>query len=126
MSVKYTLVERYNPYKPGEPLKIYAQAVSAGETNLKQLGKAISAQSTLNQADIIGVLYALTQQIAIELDAGRIVRLDDFGSFQLAISSGGAEGRKAFSKALIRRSRIVFRPGPELRNMLKNLEYTRV
>ncbi|MBK6347086.1 MAG: HU family DNA-binding protein [Bacteroidales bacterium] len=79
----------------------------------------------IHQADIIGVLYALTQQIAIELDAGRIVRLDDFGSFQLAISSGGAEGRKAFSKALIRRSRIVFRPGPELKNMLKNLEYKR-
>lgn len=86
--------------------------------------KAISERSTINQADIIGVLYALTQQIAIELDAGRIVRLDDFGSFQLAISSGGAE-RGAFSKALIRKSRIVFRPGPELKNMLKNLEYSR-
>ena len=124
MSVKYTLVERYNPYKPGEPLKIYAQAVSAGETNLKQLSKAISMQSTVNQADIIGVLYALMQQLVIELDAGRIVRLDDFGSFQLAISSGGAEAKKTFSKALIRKSRIIFRPGPELKNMLTNLEYS--
>ncbi|MBK9357598.1 MAG: hypothetical protein IPN08_09470 [Bacteroidales bacterium] len=51
---------------------------------------------------------------------GGITRAD-FGSFTGFKGERRGEGVR---KALIE-SRIVFRAGPELRNMLKNLEYTR-
>ena len=125
MSVKYVLVERPNPLQPAAPRKIYAQAKSNGEISLKQLSKDISARCTVNSSDTLAVLDALVQQLTKELEAGRIVRLGDFGSFQLTLSSQGAENVAKFNNSLIRKSRITFRPGVDLRNMLATITYTK-
>ena len=125
MAVKYVLVERRNPLQPTAPKKVYAIAKSTGEINLKQLSKDISARSTVNSSDTLAVLDSLVQQLIKELEAGRIVRLGDFGSFQLSISSEGAENASKFNSSLIRKSRIVFRPGEDLRNMLATVSFTK-
>lgn len=125
MSVKYVLVERPNPLQPAAPRKIYAQAKSTGEINLKQLSKDISARCTVNSSDTLAVLDALIQQLTKELEAGRIVRFGDFGSFQLSLSSEGAVSADKFNSSMIKKSRIGFRPGVDLRNMLATISYTK-
>jgi len=125
MAVKYILVSRFNPVKPEEPNKIYAQAKVSGVVSLHQLAKEISDISTLNPADTIAVLVALVEKMSEKLADGRIVRLGDFGSFQLAVSSSSAESVEKFSTKLIKGCRIVFRPGDEFRRMLSTLKYTK-
>lgn len=125
MPVNYVLVERHNPLKPGDPKKIYALAKSAGEVNLKQLSKDISARCTVNSSDTLAVLDALIQQLTKELEEGRIVRLGDFGSFQLSISSEGIASKEVFNSSLIKKSRIIFRPGKDLKDMLAVVSYTK-
>ena len=57
------------------------------------------------------------------LENGEIVRLGDFGAFQVALSSEGAETEEAFNSSLIKNEKIVFRPGMDLKDMLLTLRF---
>ena len=123
MPVKYVLVERGNPQNPQAPKKFYAQAVSTGEASLKTIKTDISARSTVNPADVVAVIDTFVQIMIQELAQGKIVRFGDFGSFQLSVSSDGADTAEKFSSGMIRDARITFRPGSDLRDMIATLKY---
>jgi predicted histone-like DNA-binding protein len=123
MAVKYVLSEKGNPLKPEEPKRWYANAKSTGDTKLKVLGKEITQRCTVNYADTLAILEALTQLFTEHLAEGQIVRLGDFGSFQVSIGSEGAESEEKFSISLIKTRKVTFRPGNDLKEMLNNLEF---
>ena len=123
MPVKYTVSERGNPLQPLQPKKWYANSKSAGDTTLRALSKEIAARSTVSPADIHAVLISLTEVLSEHLSNGKIVRLGDFGAFQVSISSAGAETAAKFNTSLIKGGKVVFRPGVDLKEMLKNLKY---
>jgi predicted histone-like DNA-binding protein len=126
MAVKYTVNEKGNPLNPSQPKKWYANAKSAGDTTLRALSREIAARSTVSPADTQAVLTALTEVLVEHLSEGKIVRLGDFGAFQVSISSEGAETEAKFSAALIKGNKVVFRPGTDLKDMQKNLKYEKL
>jgi predicted histone-like DNA-binding protein len=126
MAVKYTVSERGNPLNPAQPKKWYANAKSTGDTTLRALGKEIAARSTVAPADTQAVLVALTEVLTEHLANGKIVRLGDFGAFQVSVSSTGAETKEKFNTSLIKSSKVVFRPGIDLKEMQNNLKYEKV
>jgi len=126
MAVKYTVSERGNPLNPAQPKKWYANAKSTGDTTLRALGKEIAARSTVAPADTQAVLVALTEVLTEHLANGKIVRLGDFGAFQVSVSSTGAETKEKFNASLIKSSKVVFRPGIDLKEMQNNLKYEKV
>jgi predicted histone-like DNA-binding protein len=126
MAVKYTVSEKGNPLNPSQPKKWYANAKSAGDITLRALSKEIAARSTVSPADTQAVLVALTEALVQNLAEGKIVRLGDFGAFQASISSEGAETEAKFNASLIKGSKVVFRPGTDLKEMQKNLKYEKV
>jgi predicted histone-like DNA-binding protein len=74
---------------------------------------------------VIAVLNDLTKVLKRHLDNGEIVRLGDFGAFQLAISSEGADTAEKFNASLIKGGKVTFRPGVDLKEMLATLKYER-
>jgi predicted histone-like DNA-binding protein len=126
MAVKYTVSERGNPLNPTQPKKWYANAKSTGDTTLRALGKEIAARSTVSPADTQAVLVALTEVLVQNLAEGKIVRLGDFGAFQVSVSSEGAETEAKFNASLIKGSKVVFRPGIDIKEMQRNLKYEKV
>ena len=126
MSVKYVVTAKGNPSNPEAPKKFYAQCKSVGEITLKALGKEISQRSTVNTADTLAVLESLTQVMSERLAEGQIVRFGDFGSFQISVSSEGAEITDKFHSGMIKSKKITFRPGIDLREMLNNLRFERM
>ena len=127
MAVNYKLSEKGNPGKPDAPKKFYAQAVSSGEITLKKLSKEISEGSTtVSDTDVLAVLNDLTKILRRHLSNGAIVRFGDFGSFQIALTSAGAETEAKFNQSLIKNPKIAFRPGVDLKEMLATLKYTKV
>jgi predicted histone-like DNA-binding protein len=126
MAVKYSVLEKGNPLKPAEPKKWYASAKSTGDVTLKALGKQITQRSTVNYADTLAVLEGLTQVISEQLAEGKIVRLGDFGSFHIGISSEGAETAEKFSPSQIRSKKIAFRSGADLKELLNNLKFEKI
>ncbi len=127
MSVKYTVVEKGNPGKPEEPKKWYANTKSAGEINLKNLSKEISEGSTtVSDTDVLAVLNDLTKLLRRHLAEGKIVKLGDFGSFQVSLSSSGAESEDKFNASLIKGNKVLYRPGVDIRDTLKTIKYEKV
>ena len=123
MAVEYKLVERINPLRREEPKKFYAQVKSTGEITLKKLGKEIALGSMVSDTDVLAVLNDLTKALARHLSEGHIVRLGDFGSFQISLSSKGVESPEKFNASVMKNPKIIFRPGVDLREMLATLKY---
>ncbi|MDR2126771.1 MAG: HU family DNA-binding protein [Prevotellaceae bacterium] len=124
MAVKYVIVERGNPGNPAAPKKFYAQAKSNGELTLKKLSREISEGSTtVSDTDVLAVLNDLTKILKRHLDNGEIVRLGDFGTFQITVSSDGAETKEKFHSSLIKSPKVTFRPGVDLKELLATLKY---
>ncbi|GHU66515.1 hypothetical protein FACS1894123_12320 [Bacteroidia bacterium] len=126
MAVKYTVSERGNPLNPAQPKKWYANAKSTGDTTLRALGKEIAQRSTVSPADTQAVLVALTEVLVEHLAEGKIVRLGDFGAFQVNVSSEGAETEAKFNASQMKGSKVVFRPGIDLKEMQNNLKYEKI
>jgi predicted histone-like DNA-binding protein len=121
--VKYTVTEKGNPQNQQAPKKWYANAKSTGDVTLRALGKEIAARSTVSPADTQAVLVALTEVLTEHLADSKIVRLGDFGAFQVSISSDGAETAEKFNASLIKHPKVVFRAGIDIKEMLNNLKY---
>lgn len=127
MAISYRVIQKPQPGVPGGgDMKWYASTALNGETDIKQLIKRIEKISTMSGGDIQGVIYSLVDVIIDELAAGNIVRLGELGDLRVSISSMGHESEDEVSANSIRRSRINFRPGTRLREMLNNLIYNRV
>lgn len=124
MPVKYNVTERKNLQDPQAAPKFYAIAKSDGEIDLKTLAKEISGGSTtVSDTDVLAVLNDLIKAANRHLSDGKIVKLGDFGNFQISISSEGADTAEKVIPALIRGNKINFRPGTDLRDMLKTVRY---
>ena len=123
MAVKLKAVQRVNPQDVQAPQKFYAKAVSNGRTDLKRLAKLVAMQCTVNRADCLAVLAALEDNIIMELQDGRIVQLGELGTFQLGVSSTGSVTSEEVNSNSVKKARLNFRPGEEMKKMLNNLSY---
>jgi predicted histone-like DNA-binding protein len=123
MAVKYNLVERGNPQKPTEPKKFYAQAIADGEVTQRDLCSQIEELTALTEPDVLAAISALRKVMVRGLSNGMIVRFGDFGSFQVTLSSDGAESADKFKPDTIRDVKITFRAGADLRDMLSKLKF---
>ncbi len=126
MSVKYSVVKRKNPRKMEDPAKYYAHAQAYGEMDFDALCEEVDGRCTVTRADISAVIDSVLVSMKQSLAKGQIVRLGTFGSFQIGLSSNGADTEKEFASGMIRSSKIAFRPGKMLLNTLKVLDYTQV
>ncbi|MEI8046368.1 MAG: HU family DNA-binding protein [Bacteroidota bacterium] len=125
MSVNYKPVPKKNPSQQAEPAKYYAQVVSSGDLTLRQLAKQISSISTVSTADTMAVIEAFLEVVPQALADGKIVRLGDFGSFNLTASSTGAADAAALSSTAINKVSVKFRPGKEFAKVIDAIEFAK-
>ena len=124
MAIKFNVIKRGEPgVTGGGAKKFYASAITDGETNIDGLTRNIEKISTVSGADIRAVLYALVDVMTAEMAEGRIVRLGDLGNMRVSISSRGETAAPDVTANSITNSRILFAPGPRLRDMLKTLQF---
>ncbi len=100
MSVKYKTIARKNLLKPTEPVKYYAISSASGKTGIDKLSRLIANNSTVSRTDVYKP-----------------------GSFSVNVKSDAAETADAVTAATITGAKIVYRPGGELKNMLKTLKF---
>lgn len=123
MAIKFQVLPRKNPQDFNAPEKFYAAALGDGETDLDTLAEMIAYQCTVTKPDCYAVLMALEHNIVSELRQGRIVKLGSIGNFQVGISSLGMDLPQEVSANVITNNRIIFRPGKQLRELLKSITY---
>ena len=125
-TVTYTVVPKINPRDRETEPKFYGNVKSTGDINIREMAERIQGSCTVTKADVYAVLVALEDVIAESIQKGEIVRLMDIGTFRVGISTKGALKEEDFNDALIKKSRILFRPGSVLQNAIANLNFTKV
>lgn len=125
MAVNYKAVAKKNPLKQTEPAKYYANIVTTGNLTLRQLAKEISAISTVSVADTMAVLEGLLEVVPKQLANGNIVRLGEFGSFNIQVKSAGADTAKDLTKDQITKTSVKFRAGKEFMQVIDNIEFVK-
>jgi predicted histone-like DNA-binding protein len=117
-SVTYSVVPRKNPQEKGTPPKFYAQAQARGDVNIREMSERIQSACTVNKADVYAVLVALEDVIAEALQNGEIVRLGELCTLQVSLSGKGALTEEDYNDSLIKKAKIIFRPGTILAGAL--------
>ena len=123
MAVKYNVIQKAYPGDPTGPKKFYANSIADGEVSLRNLSKEIAQTSSISESDVYATLIDLAKMLSKHLSDGKIVRLGDFGSFQISISSEGMDVMNKVNSASIKSAKILFRPGLDLRETLATLKY---
>lgn len=129
MSVKYSLALMSS--KPGDdkaPKKYYAKAQADGEVTMDEMAEEIAYATSLTDGDVLNVLRALIRQTKVQLAAGKIVKMENFGTFQIQLCSTGAESKEKFSASNITGVHIQFRPGKMVKpaTRAESLSFARV
>lgn len=123
MAIRFKTLPRRNPQDREAPQKFYAASIGNGETDMEALAEMIAYQSTLTDTDCYAVLRSLEHNIINELRQGRIVKLGSLGNFQVSISAKGQVKEDDVTANDIVKSRILFRLGKKLRNLLMTLSF---
>lgn len=126
MSVNYSVSQQSHDFTGNNVKLFYARSQSKGILNFNRLCKRISDRCTATKADVMAALEGCIYVMKEALEDGNIVKLGDFGSFQLSISSKGAENEKDFSSSNITRAKVNFRPGADITELYHNLEFNKV
>ncbi|MDO4229908.1 MAG: HU family DNA-binding protein [Capnocytophaga sp.] len=120
--MKYHLVQKANPQDRSKT-KWYANAVTSAKVGQKDIAKTISSKSSLTVGDIANVIQNLLEELPKELVKGNSVKLGDFGTFRISISSEGVENEKDFNASMIKDVRIIFTPGVEMKQAIESISF---
>lgn len=123
MAIKFKTVTKKNPRDLEAAPLFYASSLISRKVDLDELSAAIGHSSTVARADVYAVLLALIDEIISNLSNGNKVMLGKLGSLNVSVSSEGAETAEEFTSANIKGAKIIYRPGDEIKNMLKVLKY---
>lgn len=126
MPIKFKSIQRKNPSDLNAPAKWYGLAVGDGETTLSDLAEYAAETSTVSKADILAVLEATLTKVSKDLSDGKIVRVGEYFTLQMSVSSEASASELDVVATKIKSSRITFRPGKMLRNMIKLATYKKI
>ena len=125
-TVTYSVVPRINPREKNDPPKYYAQAQARGDVNVREMAERIQATCTVHKTDVYAVLVALEDVVKEAILNGEIVRLGELCTLQVSLSGKGTLTEKEYDDSLIKKAKIIFRPGTILAGALETLKYSKV
>ena len=125
-TVTYSVVPRINPREKNDPPKFYAQAQARGDVNVREMAERIQATCTVHKTDVYAVLVALEDVVKEAIQNGEIVRLGELCTLQVSLSGKGTLTEEEYDDSLIKKAKIIFRPGTILAGALETLKYSKV
>ena len=125
-TVTYSVVPRINPREKNDPPKYYAQAQARGDVSIREMAERIQATCTVHKTDVYAVLVALEDVVKEAVQNGEIVRLGELCTLQVSLSGKGTLTEKEYDDSLIKKAKIIFRPGTILAGALETLKYSKV
>ncbi|MCM0275912.1 HU family DNA-binding protein [Bacteroides fragilis] len=125
-NVNYSVVTRTNPLKKEEPAKFYAQIQAKDEYKFEDLASAVESRCSVTSSDVKAVMDAVMKEMSSQLKDGKIVRINDLGTFRISVTSKGVDTEKAFNASKISKVRILFRPCRELQSMCSSIKFSKL
>lgn len=123
MAIVLKKVQRINPQKKEEPMKWYGVQKSMKKMTESEVAELVADETTLNPAEALMAIRQLRKVVQRTLLGGQSVQLGDWGSFNVRVSTTGAETQKGLTAANVRNVRINFQPGSELKAAMQKASF---
>ncbi len=94
MAVSYVTLQ--NKRKGGNQMW-YGRAVHPAVISTKELAEAIQRNCSITRSDVMGVITMMVDVMKEDLQNGKKVELDEFGTFRIKMKSGPAASAKEFN-----------------------------
>jgi len=118
MAVRYCVVPRKNPMDLEAPEKYYLRAKSVGKIDRAYLIKDMLRYTSLTQEEASSAINYLFEAVPRFVQLGFNVKLGLLGSFRATISSKGSDTIEEATVDKVKRIRIRFVCGKELREQI--------
>lgn len=124
--IQYRLHPIHNNIAPDEEEGYYPVIVRAKTLTTREIAKFIQQRNSFTEADVLGVLDALSDAIASYLALGRNIHWDALGTFSLKIrfKQNGKESSGITGKQ-IEVQNVKFRTSPDLLERLGSIHFSK-
>ena len=91
---EYNMQELNLPGEDGKRI-LYPRMKLYGQVNLETITEKIAYASSFTRGDIIGLMQAITDEIAYQMGQGYSVKIDNLGVFTCSVCGKTVNGRRA-------------------------------
>lgn len=123
MSIFLKKIQRVNPQDKQGPKKWYASQVTTEQMDETSVSEAIADETTLNPGEAMMAIRQLRKIVIRHLKAGESVKLGNWGSFNLSLSTQGAETKEELTANNIKNVNINFQPDDEFKAELQKAQF---
>ncbi|WP_298073736.1 HU family DNA-binding protein [uncultured Bacteroides sp.] len=123
MPILIKAIPKVNPHKPSEPQKWYVTQVTTSQVDETQVATELADETTLNPAEAIMAIRQLRKILLRRLLSGESVKLGNWGSFSVAISSMGVDTKEQVSASNIKSVNLTFRPDEAFKADLQKAQF---
>lgn len=127
MALYYNKIQKRNMKNPEEGEKMWHPVLrSIKALTENDAAKRIALNSSINPKDALTVIYQLEAFMRETLMQGHSIRLRDFGSFHLTVTTDGVLEKEQVTIDLIKKVNLNFLPSEDFRYALQQAEYVPV
>lgn len=123
--LKFNIIERANPRDLNVAKKFYAVAITDKTADLRMVAERIARETNFSTAEVVGSIEAFLLVVPKMLEEGYNVKLGDFGSYRLTMSSEGAATKEEFNASMIKGANLIFRPGKLFAQIIGNIKFSK-
>lgn len=103
-----------------------AKSVSMGTLGVEYIAEQMSRRQTFSKGEIMGLIYALSEEVEYILASGFNADLGDLGVFSVSATSRKVEQKEEIRAESIRLKRVVHRPSRKMTKRLQLVGFERI
>lgn len=123
MAILVKPVQRANPIDEDAPKKWYVTQVTAAQVDETQVAMDLADETTLNPSEAMMAIRQLRKILLRRLLGGESVKLGNWGSFSVTLSSTGAETKEAVTARNIKGVNLNFQPDEAFKTDLQKATF---
>lgn len=123
MAILVKPVQRVNPLKPKDPAKWYVTQVTVAQVDETQVAMDLAEETTLNPSEAMMTIRQFRKVLLRHLQAGESVKLGNWGSFSITLSSTPSDTKEEVSARNIKSINLNFQPDESFKFDLQKAQF---
>lgn len=123
MSIFLKPVQRHNPADKDAPMKWYPVQYTTKLVDETEVAELIADETTLNPMEAQMAIRQLRKVVQRLLLDGKSVKLGNWGTFNVTLSTEGADTKDALTARNVKTVNINFQPGTELKAAMQRADF---
>lgn len=123
MAILIKPVQRVNPLKPKDPQRWYVTQVTTAQVDETQVAMDLADETTLNPSEAMMAIRQLRKILLRRLLGGESVKLGNWGSFSVTLSSTPSDTKEAVTARNIKSVNLNFQPDEAFKTDLRKAQF---